>query len=85
MKTSNIHVYLKEARLYHDDTMIRATMLAAASNWRFLIAPTDTSASASSRYLALLPQEKQLEVMQLALQNAAGQISSLMAFASRNG
>jgi hypothetical protein len=69
--TSNIHVYLKEALLYQDDTMIWATMKVAANNWRFLAPNSNTSASEPARYLALLPQEKQLEVMQLALQRAA--------------
>jgi hypothetical protein len=40
--TSNIHVYLQEALLYHDDTMIQATMEVAANDWIFF-APTDTS------------------------------------------
>jgi hypothetical protein len=68
--TSNIHVYLKEALLYLDDKMIRATMEVAANSWMFL-APTDSSAIEPARYLELLPQEKQLELMQLALQRAA--------------
>jgi hypothetical protein len=76
IRTSNIHVYLEEALLYHDDKMIQATIELAANNWMFL-APTDTSASAPSRYLALLPQEKQLEVMQLALQRGASAFRSL--------
>jgi hypothetical protein len=71
--TSNIHVYLKEALLYHDDMMIRATMEAAANNWRFL-APNDTSASEPARYLALLPPEKKLEVLQLALHQRAASL-----------
>ncbi len=63
-------MHLKEALLYHDNTMIQATMEAAANNWRFLV-PNNTSAREPVRYLALLPQVKQLEVMELALQRAA--------------
>jgi hypothetical protein len=75
-RTSNIHMYLKETLLYLDDKMIWATMGVAADSWMSL-APTDSLSIEVARYLELLlPQEKQIEVMQLALQRAASAFRS---------
>jgi hypothetical protein len=86
MKPSNICDYLKEAQLYQDDEIIRATMEVAADNWLSVFAPIKTlkHASSQSLYFRLLPQKKQLEVMQLALQRAGSAYRSFKRVPSKD-
>jgi hypothetical protein len=73
MGPDNINHYLKEGQLYQDDEIIRATMKVAADNWLSVFAPINNASEdilSERLYLELLPQENQVEVMQLALQRA---------------
>jgi hypothetical protein len=72
MEPCNLYRYLGEAKLYQDGDIICATMEVAADNWLSFFAPTENTSvePRSELYLKLLPQEKQLEFMRLALQRA---------------
>jgi hypothetical protein len=72
MEPCNHYRYLEEAKLYQDGYIICATMEVAADNWLSFFASTEnTSEPRSELYLKLLPQEKQLKVVRLALERAA--------------
>mmetsp|Transcript_10720 Transcript_10720/g.15776 ORF Transcript_10720/g.15776 Transcript_10720/m.15776 type:complete len:351 (+) Transcript_10720:114-1166(+) len=70
MNEFNIHIYLKEARQYHDESIIEATMEIFNRAWRDILVSEDGSKTKESLYMELLTPSEQVEVLKRALLNA---------------
>mmetsp|Transcript_4984 Transcript_4984/g.6065 ORF Transcript_4984/g.6065 Transcript_4984/m.6065 type:complete len:295 (-) Transcript_4984:270-1154(-) len=72
----NVHIYLKEAQQYHDQSIIKATIAIAGKSWRHLLLSEDGTKIRESPYMKLLSSEEQVDVMKLALLDKAKLITS---------
>ena len=67
LNASNVHIYLKEAQIYHDDKLIDAALSIVADNWRDILVSSDGESYEIPDYIKNLPQSKQIALFQQSL------------------
>ena len=80
MNESNIHIYVGEAQMYHDETTVNQTMAIACKNWRDLFISEDAKSWKSHIYLKILDEGRHAELFRMSMVHSSESYDELRRF-----
>ena len=80
MNKGNIHIYVDEAQMYHDETVVNQTMAIASKNWRNLFISEDAKSWKSHIYLNILDEGRHAKLFRMSMVSSSESYDELRRF-----